>query len=274
MWVTGVIINIFGSLSVNLSTNLIKLAHNKNYKAASEHGPCPKFSKSPRGWWRFPGSGNKLWLFAIILFAIANIANFASFAFAAQSLLSALGSVQFISNVAFSKFVNKEKISRFVLAGTLVIVAGCVLLVSFGNHESPTYTAAELQELYKHPGIIIYLSTGAVVAITAYIIYKIGKRQVGGLRGQPLSGPWSRWLPICYALFSGIPGTLSVLYGKSMSLLLRSTFGAGRDSQFDNWYTYMTFVLFAIAALFWMTRFNKVRNKKTSVVDFFLNAKK
>lgn len=252
------VINVLGSLSINLSTNLIKLAHSKNYSAAPEHGPCPKFSKSPCGWWRYPGSGNKLWLFAIILFAIANIANFASFAFAAQSLLSALGSVQFISNVAFSRFINKENISWYVVAGTLVIVTGCVLLVSFGNHESPTYTATELQELYKSPGIIIYLSVGAVVVAATYIIYRIGKRRVGGLRGQPLSGAWARWLPICYALFSGIPGTLSVLYGKSMSLLLRSTFGAGKDNQFDHWYTYMTFVLFAVAAVFWMTRFNKV----------------
>jgi drug/metabolite transporter (DMT)-like permease len=260
MFLIGVVINICGSLSVNLSTNLIKLAHSKNYTATLHHGPCPKFRQSPRSWWRFSGSGNQIWLFSILLFALGNIANFASFAFAAQSLLSALDSVQFISNVAFSKFVNKEKISRYVLAGTLVIVAGCVILVSFGNHESPTYTATELQELYMHPGIIIYFSVGAVVSAAAYIIFKIGKRRVGGLNGQPLSGPWARWLPICYALFSGIPGTLSVLYGKSMSLLLRSTFGAGKDSQFDNWYTYLTFVLFAITAMFWMTRFNKVRN--------------
>lgn len=256
-WVTGVTINVFGSLSVNLSTNLIKLSHTKNYVVSLEHGPCPKFSRSPIRWWKY--CGNKLWLFAIILFAIGNIANFASFAFAAQSLLSALGCIEFVSNVAFSKFVNKEKISRFVLAGTVVIVAGCVVIVSFGSHESPTYTASELQELYKNPGIIIYLSVGAVVAVAAYTIYRIGKRRVGGLSGQPLFGPWARWLPICYALFSGIPGTLSVLYGKSLSLLLRSTFGAGKDSQFGNWYTYVTFVLFSIAAMFWMIRFNKVR---------------
>lgn len=36
--------------------------------------------------------------------------SFASFAFAAQSLLSALGVVQFISNIVFGRFVNKEKV--------------------------------------------------------------------------------------------------------------------------------------------------------------------
>ena len=38
--------------------------------------------------------------------------SFASFAFAAQSLLSALGVVQFISNIIFGRFVNKEKVRR------------------------------------------------------------------------------------------------------------------------------------------------------------------
>jgi len=39
----------------------------------------------------------------------ATVCSFASFAFAAQSLLSALGVVQFISNIIFGRFVNKGK---------------------------------------------------------------------------------------------------------------------------------------------------------------------
>lgn len=35
-------------------------------------------------------------------------------AFAAQSLLSALGSVQFVSNVIFASFVLKEKVGEYV----------------------------------------------------------------------------------------------------------------------------------------------------------------
>ena len=255
MWLIGVALNLGGSLSINLSTNLIKLAHNKNYATAPEHGPSPSLLKSPRKWWRHPG-GNRLWLFAIIVFAIANLVNFASFAFAAQSLLSALGSVQFLSNVAFSRLVNKEPITIWVYVGTAVIIVGCVLLVAFGNHESPTFTASELMELYNSPGTIAYLCCGAAVAVVAYAVYHIGKKKVGGLRGQAISGPWARWLPILYALFSALPGTLSVLYGKSMSLLLRTTLAG--DPQFGKWYTYIAAALFILTAGFWMTRFNKV----------------
>jgi drug/metabolite transporter superfamily protein YnfA len=267
-WVVGVGLNIIGSLSINLSTNLIKLAHSRNHAATADHGLSPSPWRTPRRWWRH--GGNRLWLIAMTIFVAGNLLNFASFAFAAQSLLSALGSVQFVSNVAFARLVNGERLTRWVAAGTLVIAAGCILLVAFGSHDSPTFTAAELQALYGGAGFIAYLSVGAVAVAAAYAIYRLGKRRVGGLRCQTLEGPWARWLPLCYALFSGLPGTLSVLYGKSASILLRTTLAG--DSQFGCWYTYFTGVLFVATSSFWMWRFNKVRTTEfleTALVPFF-----
>jgi len=118
-------------------------------------------------------------LFATVLFALGNVANFASFAFAAQSLLSALGSVQFISNVLFSRFVNKEPLTLWVLTATCVIVTGCVLLVAFGSHDSPIFTAQELEALYASPGYIAYLCTACAMSVLSYIVYRVGKRRVG-----------------------------------------------------------------------------------------------
>lgn len=68
--------------------------------------------------------------------------------FAAQSLLAALGVVQFLSNMVFARFLNNEHITRRVMFATALVVAGCVLLVSFGNHESPIVTGKELLALY------------------------------------------------------------------------------------------------------------------------------
>ena len=89
------------------------------------------------------------WQLGIALFAGGNILNFVSFGFAAQSLLAALGSVQFVSNVFFARFVLKEVITPRVVGATALIVLGCVLLVSFGNHQSDLLTAAELMENYR-----------------------------------------------------------------------------------------------------------------------------
>jgi predicted MFS family arabinose efflux permease len=84
----------------------------------------------------------------MLLFSVGNLLNFASFAFAAQSLLSALGTVQFISNILFGRYVNREKVTRRVLLATATVCAGCVLLVVFGNHDSPTLSALDMLELY------------------------------------------------------------------------------------------------------------------------------
>lgn len=184
----------------------------------------------------------------MIIFILANIANFASFAFAAQSLLAALGSIQFVSNVFFATLVNKEPLSRWIIAGTLILVTGCIVLVVFGSHESPSYTAQELMDLYERPAYIAYLSVAAVVAVSTYILYKFGKRI------QP-SAKWDRWLPILYALFSAVVGTQSVLYGKSMSLLFRTTFSG--DSQLGSYYTWIVLIVFLLTATFWLIRFNK-----------------
>jgi drug/metabolite transporter (DMT)-like permease len=85
----------------------------------------------------------------IALFAGGNILNFVSFGFAAQSLLAALGSVQFLSNVVFARFVLHEAITPRVLCATALIIVGCILLVSFGNHQSELLTAAQLMNNYK-----------------------------------------------------------------------------------------------------------------------------
>jgi drug/metabolite transporter superfamily protein YnfA len=44
--------------------------------------------------------------------------------YAAQTLLAALGSVQFVTNVVFARFVLHETVTYYTLAGTLMILAG------------------------------------------------------------------------------------------------------------------------------------------------------
>jgi len=89
------------------------------------------------------------WQLGIGLFAGGNILNFVSFGFAAQSLLAALGSIQFVSNVVFARFVLREVITPRVLGATALIVVGCILLVSFGNHQSDLLTTSQLMANYR-----------------------------------------------------------------------------------------------------------------------------
>ena len=107
--------------------------------------------------------------------------------FAAQSILAALGSVQFVSNVVFAWFVLQEAVrpltstfhilqittathaistlqlqdflmydtwslmqaTRRVCAATACIVLGCIILVTFGNHQSTTLTVQDMLQYYE-----------------------------------------------------------------------------------------------------------------------------
>ena len=179
----------------------------------------------------------------MIVFVVANLANFASFAFAAQSLLAALGSIQFVSNVAFARLVNKERITPHTVVGTLIIVAGCVTLVLFGPHDSPSYTVDELMALYGNAAYISYLCVGAAVVIGSYIAYWWIKRR----RQTRVLG--------LYVLFSALVGTQSVLYGKSLSLLFRASLAG--TNVVKSWYSWACLLAFLVAAFYWVRRFNK-----------------
>lgn len=74
---------------------------------------------------------------------------------------------------------------------------------------------------------------------------------------EALHGGWITVLPVSYALFSGMLGTQSVVFCKSLSSLLRTTIAG--DSQLASAFFWVLMALFIATATFWVTRLNKVR---------------
>jgi hypothetical protein len=54
---------------------------------------------------------NQTWRVGILVFLLGNCLNFISFGYAAQSLLAALGSIQFVSNIAFAYVVLNKMVT-------------------------------------------------------------------------------------------------------------------------------------------------------------------
>lgn len=69
LWAVGAVINIIGSILINLGTNVIKLGHTRT--AALAEGTPPKLLKAPRRWWRTPG--NKTWMCGMLSFCVGNL---------------------------------------------------------------------------------------------------------------------------------------------------------------------------------------------------------
>ncbi|KAG2439261.1 hypothetical protein HXX76_004622 [Chlamydomonas incerta] len=218
----------------------MKLGHNKRAKMPMPDDQKPSVRKI------------REWVIGMSFFSVGNILNFTSFGFAAQSLLAALGSIQFVSNVIFAYFVLHEPINRMVILATTCIVGGCVLLVVFGNQSGATYTVKQLTQLYGKPAYVVYLCLMGVGVVGGYMLYLHGSKKVA--KNGP-RGFWYAILPVSYAVFSALIGTQSVLFSKSMSVILRLTFTG--ENQLGNWYTWLVLPLFFSTAVFWITRLNK-----------------
>lgn len=248
-WVIGAFINLFGSIAINFGTNLLKLGHDEREKHSvlGNEGTNVKATMKPIIHFQ-------TWRVGILFFAIGNCLNFISFGYAAQSLLAALGSIQFVSNIAFAYFVLNKTVTINVLVATAFIVLGNIFLVAFGNHQSPVYTPEQLAEKYSNITFLLYCLTLVLVVASHHSIYKRGELMLAVPLNE--SKPyWHMLLPFSYAVVSGAVGSCSVLFAKSLSNMLRLSMSSGYS--LHSWFTYSMLLLFLSTAGFWMARLNE-----------------
>ncbi|XP_022983561.1 probable magnesium transporter NIPA8 isoform X2 [Cucurbita maxima] len=243
-WVIGAVINLFGSIAINFGTNLLKLGHNEREKHSmlENNGSNGKTPMKPIIYFQ-------TWRIGLTFFIIGNCLNFISFGYAAQSLLAALGSVQFVANIAFAYFVLHEMVAVKVMVATAFIVLGNSFLVAFGNHQSPVYTPEQLVEKYGNITFLLYCVILILVVALHHSIYRRGELLLSVSR-QDLRPYWRMLLPFSYAIVSGAIGSCSVLFAKSLSILLRLAMSS--DYQLHSWFTYSLLLLFLSTAGFWI----------------------
>ncbi|CAD5185161.1 unnamed protein product [Musa acuminata subsp. malaccensis] len=247
-WIIGAFINIIGSITINFGTNLLKLGHDQREKHYMPSCDGTNSKVNVKSIIHF-----QTWRIGILLFVFGNCLNFVSFAYAAQSLLAALGSIQFISNIAFAYFVLSKTVSVKVMVATTFIVFGNIFLVSFGNHQSPVYTPEELIAKYSSMVFLLYCLTLLLIVGVNQYFYRTGEAYLSV--SDPVSSYWRTLLPFSYATVSGAVGSCSVLFAKSLSNMLRLTMSS--NYQFHSWFTYCMLLLFFSTAGFWMARLNE-----------------
>lgn len=248
-WIIGAFINILGSIAINFGTNLLKLGHDERERHPVLGGDGMSGKTVLKPIFHF-----QTWRIGIFLFAFGNCLNFISFGYAAQSLLAALGSIQFLSNLAFAYYVLNKTVPVKVLAATAFIILGNIFLVSFGNHQSPVYTPEQLTEKFSNIAFLLYCLILVIVVAVHHYIYRIGEVLLA-VTGHDIKVYWVILLPFSYAVVSGAVGSCSVLFAKSLSNLLRLSMSS--DYELHSWFTYSMLLLFLSTAGFWMARLNE-----------------
>lgn len=82
------------------------------------------------------------------------------------------------------------------------------------------------------------MCVGGVLCIASYVLFLYGKRRILAERaaGSPCTrtrARWQRWMPFLFSMYAALLGTQSVIYGKTLAVLLRTTLAG--DSQIGNW---------------------------------------
>ncbi len=192
-----------------------------------------------------------IWYAGTFFFVTGSLLNFVSFGFAAQSLLAALGSAQFISNVVFGYFILGETVTAMTVAATFVIIAGNAIVVYFSSHSATVYTADDLLSFYDTDfNIYAFVMIGCFVSFR--LLYHHLDKRVNV--GEQIAHS-NLFLPLLYTSSSAILGTQSVVQAKCLSILLRST--ADGSNQLGNPFTYGVLVAWLASTSFWLTRMNR-----------------
>lgn len=277
-WAIGVCVNIVGSIMINLGTNLLKYSHKiaqDEYLVQSNQANLDRRGNGvseasitiadagKSNVKHISGTYTKLWYIAFSTFVLGNLINFGSFSLATQSLLAGLGSIQFITNVIFSRFLFNDQITAQILLGTLIILSGNVFVVIFANQSSNNYTAQQLLELYGEPTFLWYAGFMILLAIFLHrahlesidLLHRAKVLQYRLLNPKRLNPMVEKAVPITFALVSGIIGTQGVVLAKSCSDLIRSTFQG--ENQFVHPFTYVLLAIWVYVITFWLRRMNE-----------------
>eukprot|EP00736_Rhodelphis_marinus_P012881 Rmarinus@m.9589 len=245
-FILGACLNLAGSIAINFGTNVMKLAHVKNEARAAD------------GAGRSPIALSTIWQAGAACFFIGNIMNFVSFGYGPQSTLSALGSVQFVSNVVFCAVVHKTEVTFRSIISTFVIVAGNVMIVWAGSKHTEVYNSDQLKELYTERAYVTWLVVLLALVTTFQICYDTVDKAVKASRPMP-AFVRNVCYPLFYAGVSGMVGSHAVLFAKCSSQMLRATWSG--ENQFGKGFFYVVLFAFGSTSFFWLRRMNTALRK-------------
>ena len=236
LWYIGAGLSILGSIGSNLGINIQKYSFLQNAQLPIDQ---------QRAYTKQPG-----WAIGLALVILGSVGDFAALALAAQSIITPIGSVTLVANMVFAHFWLKETLSRRDMIGTVLIIAGSVLTVSFGDHSDPKYNLSDFRRFFGLTSSLLYTFiilavSSAMYAVILYLrpiksrIITLTKGyehiQPDSLRDESMRGNaeltalharyvrWEKVHPFCYCALSGLLGAQSVLFGKMVSELISTS---------------------------------------------------
>ena len=218
-------------------------------EAAEQRGEEPPPPRDP--------SESRIWRVGTSVFVSGALLNFASYAFAPSSMLAPLEAIQFVTNIFFSKFMLKKRITNKMYAGTFLICLGTVAAVIFCTKAALCAKPKDLKNFYANTVYQVFLAFCVGSAVGLYFLHRAYERAAAAGAPLPLSNVV---LPVTYAAFSAIFGTQSVVQAKCLSVIL--VYYGRNDALafwrcFLNYFTYITLFAWLAFVSIWLFRMNE-----------------
>ena len=179
-WIIGVCLAAVSSVISNLGLNFQKLTHvrlqqkaeaellleQQKEKTVTKSRFVTRFNKYKHKDKTEPYAKQPLWILGFGLVWLGSILDFAALGFAAQTIIAPLGSLTLVTNTFFAPYINGEKTTRRDMYSTLVIVAGSVVAVSFGDKSEQPKTCVNCisfckgsVQIYAHVRFAVHACT-------------------------------------------------------------------------------------------------------------------
>ena len=220
----GVLMGVGGSMGINVGQNL---------QATGLQSLPEELTLKPHK--------SAVWIFGLLIFIAFSLLNFAALALAPASILTPLESIQFVTNIAWNRFVNHKAVSRRMLMGVLLAVIGTVLTVAFGAQASGCHSIQQLIGFWTQIAWWAWLAASLSLALASWLLHAEWTRRKR--RGEVLPRGSGSLLPIAYTLAAALAGGAQmIVHSKVLSELLAMIF-QGDVSPFKTWLLYVELLL-------------------------------
>lgn len=195
---------------------------------------------------------SRVWVIGESVFIGCSIVNFAALGLAPASVLVPLESIQFVTNVAYSRIVHKANVPPKMLLGVFLSVVGTVFTVVFGAAGDSCHTLEQLEWAWTSPIWWSYLAVTIGIAVACLRIHKSYEEQLKA-GGSPKNHEYV--LPITFTLSSALlGGSQMIVQSKVFSELLSMLFREAMFSLLASWLLYVALVLVILCGMIWMIR--------------------
>ena len=185
-------------------------------------------------------SASLLWRCGLLLIIFGSLFDVVALGLGPQSLIAPLGSLTLVSNIACAYCLLRERVSRYDIGATALIVLGSSIAIGWGKKQEETYTVEQLFDLYHQAEFIAYATVVILFSIWCYTqLHKLERLESDEGKESPLYLSHRSRHRFYYPALAGTIGAQSVLFAKCSVELLLNTFDSTKTNMFTQWPSYL-----------------------------------